>query len=171
MIVDWQAVKRCSWKLCSATVSCPPVCRCISMQSWRLIIFAGSTASSRLSRLLMADWITLFSQQIDGQLQEVSRETYRSCGEAVPEASSVPCRESMSELRVSLSSGSHPVVSASQGTLDCEVSLLLEAASWCNPSKPCKNLKVQYRRESLQHWFPAFDSALRHYFVIYSGND
>ena len=70
----------------------------------------------------MADWITIFREQLDEGLQEMATDVYNSCGEAVPEEGCVPNRESMSELSVSISSESHPVTSASRGTLHCEVS-------------------------------------------------
>ena len=96
----------------------------------------------------MADWITTFREQLNGVLQEMGRDVYRSCGEAVPIYSGIPSRENMSELSVSFNSESHPVVSAGQGMLHCEVS--------CNslPKRQHISILCQAERLSLSRLLP-----------------
>lgn len=72
---------------------------------------------SRLSRLLMADWVTLFSEQLSADLQKIGREAYTRLSEPIPTTNSMPSRETICETNVSFDPEAHPVTSASQALL------------------------------------------------------
>ena len=86
---------------------------------------AAGNDQSRLSCLLMADWITRFSNQVEKELLSSCQEAYARWGEQAATPGALPSRESALGTDVIFDSDIHPVPSSSQALLHIQVLMIL----------------------------------------------